>query len=272
MRGEVVNTLFCKLAGLLALACLMCEPALADMKVKTRTSIDGRVEYETLYIKGERRRKEFQNYDRVARIADCANAVAFTVDLDLGEYSTFRLPKWPSRDELEMRAQKVARKPAPKPQHPATQRLERNTTDTGERREIFGYTARHLVTTIKHAPWRGPESRPHAEITEEVINWWYVDDLRVPELCEPSYMLEGHGESGEPFGRLTADGELRASAFPMKWTLTIRRRIVGADGTVREVTTVFAREVIELSTEPLDDGLFEVPKGFKKVRRVEIPR
>ena len=248
---------------LIALAFLSGRPQ-ADIKVRIRTVVDGRVEYETIYAKDEHRRTDFSNHRRVARILDCDARKAFAVDLDRGEYSELDWPWFPrSRSELEQAAKKQRKNAAVKAtSEPAANR---QMIDTGERKEIFGRTARRMVTTQEHPAWTGSPSQPRTEVVEDVTEAWHIH-LPIGGSCEPPYLLEG------VVGLTSGGMQLRLSDFAVKLISTRRYKIFGADGTVRELTTRFEREVVELSEETLDPTLFEVPQRFRKVRRVEFPQ
>jgi len=52
-----------------------------------------------------------------------------------------------------------------------TLRIETTTLDTGERKEFFGHTARHVITTEKQIPLEGSKS-----IAQEMVkDGWYID-------------------------------------------------------------------------------------------------
>src|SRR2546426_2089727 len=79
------------------------------------------------------------------------------LNLDDREYHSSPLPKWPTREELQARAAK-----SPQPAQPKKPNLlvEISTVDTGERKELFGYTARHVITTRRSEERRvGKECR-----------------------------------------------------------------------------------------------------------------
>ncbi len=255
-------SLFLVIASLLSFR----AAAAADLKVKIRTTVNGDTEYETIYIKGERRRTDYLNDRRMARILYCDARKAFMVDLDLGEYSEISWPWLPSPEELQkiMREQEGG---APAKPQGTSARSYGQMVDTGERREFFGRVARRMITERKHPAWKGPPSQPHREVVEDATEAWYIH-LPITQNCEPAYLLEAAiGDSGVGVG-----AQLHLSDFPVKFTSTTRYKLFGADGSVREVTARFEREVIELSEDTLDPALFDVPVGFRKVRRIGFPQ
>lgn len=236
----------------------------SDVMIRIRTDANGRIEHETIYVKGVRRRTDYSNDRRVARILHCDTRNAFMVDLDLGQYSEITWPWLPSPEDSQKAALKKEEGASRNRQNEATASLT-HLVDTGERKVFFDRIARRLVAQRKHPAWSGPPSQPHREVVEDVTEAWYVH-LPVAQNCEPPYILDA------VVAKSDSGAQLRLSDFPVKLVSTTRYKIFGADGKARELTTRFEREVVELSTETLDHTLFEVPAGFTKVRRVEIPQ
>lgn len=141
------------------------------LKITIRHGMNGQFSESTTYLQSDRRRSEYRNMagyqaslgrpvvqvygPRLAMIWRCDLGQIFELNLDEREYHSSPLPKWPTRQELEARAAK-APQPA-EPQRP-TVLVETNTVDTSERKEFFGYTARHVITTGKQSPLEGSHS------------------------------------------------------------------------------------------------------------------
>jgi len=127
--------------------------------------------------------------------------------------------------------------------------------DTGERREMFGFTARHVKSsmTMQSSP---DACNPINQRTE--TDGWYIDlnvgfdcnqDARPPVM--PSVMRPGGCVDQPVFRR---EGNARVG-YPLIETT----KMYGPGGQVMFSTT---KEVIELSREPLDMALFDVPDGY----------
>ena len=127
--------------------------------------------------------------------------------------------------------------------------IERQTTDTGERKQFFGRTARHLVSRVTRSD--GPET---------VIDGWYINAPGLPK-----------GKSGFTFSTLTVAGQspprielqqvgpaLEGLAVWQKMTST-----VVLPGSSRHYESV--SEVTELFERPLPDTLFQLPDGYQRV-------
>jgi hypothetical protein len=131
--------------------------------------------------------------------------------------------------------------------------------DTGERKEMFGFTARHVKTStrIESSP---DACNPQRQRFEQ--DGWYID-LNFGLSCEL-----GRTQMGPPPQAVTGGCQDR-----------IQYRREGAARTgfpLIETTTVFGendqpqfsstKEVTELSRQPLDAGLFDVPAGYTEAR------
>ncbi len=134
-------------------------------------------------------------------------------------------------------------------------------TDTGERKEMFGFQARHVKTSISI------ESSPdacNAMKQRMETDGWYIDftfglncEVGRPQLmgapparggCQDrvSYKRVGTGRTG----------------YPLLETMTS----YGPNG---NVVSSITREVVELSREPLDAALFEVPAGYVETKNAQ---
>ncbi|MEO8436305.1 MAG: hypothetical protein ABI596_15490 [Pyrinomonadaceae bacterium] len=129
-----------------------------------------------------------------------------------------------------------------------------NTTDTGERKEMFGLTARHLKSSFTIEP------SPDACLKDKMRierDGWYVDlqyglDCGVqgpPQMGRPG---QAGGCRDQVRVRNTGNAKL---GYPLVETTTI----YGANGAQMMSST---KEVIELSRQPLEMALFELPAGY----------
>ncbi len=134
-------------------------------------------------------------------------------------------------------------------------------TDTGERKEMFGFQARHVKTSISIES--SPDAcNPSSQRME--TDGWYIDfsfglncEVGRPQLmgapparngCRDrvSYKRVGTGRTGYPLMETTTS--------------------YGPNGSVVFSTT---KEVIELSREPLDATLFDVPAGYVETKNAQ---
>jgi len=157
------------------------------------------------------------------------------------------------------------------PQREPTVLVETETVDTGERKELFGHTARHIVTTRRTIPLAGAKYGADSAVTDG----WYID-LMTHISCDPWWHLvrSGHAfltvrQQGEPDDVPTFKdvgeperGFVVTSQQTSSGTITLR------DGSTRPHVSTWETEVTELSTAAIDPALFEIPSGFKLVERI----
>jgi hypothetical protein len=131
-------------------------------------------------------------------------------------------------------------------------------TDTGERKEMFGFTARHVKTsiTIQSSPDACNPTNQRME-----TDGWYID-LTFGLDCDVSRsqmvnrpMARGGCQDRVQFKRVGT----AKTGYPLSETTTM----YGPDGRVMFTTT---KEVVELSRAPLDTALFDIPTGYTEAR------
>jgi hypothetical protein len=138
--------------------------------------------------------------------------------------------------------------------------------DTGERKEMFGHTARHVVTQERRLAT--PESCQPSMSSE--ADGWYID-LDVPSFsCHPGNTARRGSTAIAVLGSSSCLQKLEVhrtgvteNGFPVKLTTTTHTSVVLPDGSLKEYANTFEAVVTELSEAPLDPALFEVPSGFK---------
>jgi hypothetical protein len=125
-------------------------------------------------------------------------------------------------------------------------------TDTGERKTMFGYPARHLKIKMTEAASEKACSQVHQSFD---IDGWYADvdkelvgcnqfapPVHIAQGCQDS-IEEHHSGNGKP-------------GYPLSQTISMP----GPDG-----PTTVTIAVSELSKQALDKALFEVPDGYHQV-------
>ena len=128
-------------------------------------------------------------------------------------------------------------------------------TDTGERKEMFGFTARRIKTsTLKEA---SPDACDK-ENNKIETDGWYIDfdfEFYCPsdrkKVDTPGFVRRPDCEDEI---RMKSIGKAKLG-FPLLTTTTM----YGPDG---QVTSTVTNEVLELSRAPLAAELFDVPAGY----------
>ena len=127
-------------------------------------------------------------------------------------------------------------------------------TDTGERKTMYGYPARHLKMKVSVEPSKNACSQQSQEYD---VDGWYADISKDFSSCQqalpPVRQTEGctdrvihkHSGSGKP-------------GYPVSQNLTLHN----ADGSTTQVSFVAS----EISKQTLDNSLFEVPAGYREVK------
>jgi hypothetical protein len=264
-------------------ACLLTLSAatagLADIRLKLKTTVDARAGESSIYIKGRRQRNEF----KATRPDGTAQEAAVIFQCDLGrqiilDSATRIVYEHPfmGREEFFARAEAAHAKagpPKPRPEKPLAGRIVETftVTDTGERREMFGYTARRIKTTLT---WDiTPPSCPIAALRRET-DGWYVD-LLYGTFC--SYDISGFDEGellalerskcaehylgGDPKRRYGIERkQIGTARFGYPLALTVKSYTDDGRPSVR------TSEVSEISHEVLDASLFEPPADYTKFK------
>ena len=149
--------------------------------------------------------------------------------------------------------------PAPAPTTPGRQggvvEYVSSVIDTGERKEMFGFTARHVKSSTSINA--GPDSC-HPGSHKYELDGWYID-LNVEFSCEISRMQtipttrpSRPGCHDQVKMRHEGNGKL---GYPLVETV----KTYGENGQVMMTQT---KEVIELSRASLDVALFDIPAGY----------
>lgn len=146
------------------------------------------------------------------------------------------------------------------PQRGGVVNITQTLTDTGERKQMFGFTARHIKTSLVKT------ASPDACDKDQKIetDGWYID-------FQYAFECPGQRQKYQPTVRPQRPGcqdEIRTKTigtaklgFPVLVTTTIYE----PDGS----TTATTQEVLELSREPLSAALFEEPQGYRLVKNAQ---
>jgi hypothetical protein len=251
------------------------QAAPQDLKLTIRnTFAPGRSHTITEYYSGENSRSEMQfasseaqgyqvqgQHHAVIRRHGPDKIQVYDLDLDSHEYVSYQTDL---HGGVAGSAKPAQLKPSGK-----IFAIDVQTVDTGERKEIFGMPARHMVTTMKRTG--GPENC-YGGNSEEVIDGWYVDYAVLPSWLRP----RSNGGGTVSFAVLQRHNcydkvEVHRSGPPTGYPLLVKNtsksESIQPDKTSRVFITVSEMEVVEFSRAPLDPALFQVPAGFRKVKR-----
>lgn len=232
-----------------------------NYKIKQTVTTGGQTMTSTTYVKGPRKRTESGGImgigADVATIEQCDLKQNVQVN---DKKKMYAVDPFDDGDAASM----PAAKPTPAKAKPApvtkggTVTYVSNITDTGERKQMFGMTARHIKSSMTM------ESSPDACSKQDMkieTDGWYIDlpafscpvTVRPPQM--PRYETPQRGGCQDKFvSRTTGSGKM---GFPLTETRTM---IFGGGMTTTQTT-----ETLEFSKATLDDALFAVPDGYTKV-------
>jgi hypothetical protein len=244
-----------------------------DFTITTRETIGDQEFQHTLYVQDDRSRDEYTPDDgrRHATIQRCDLNRTFVLDLDANEYESGPLHEFNSRFFRlrvirfkllhPIQSWKLSRK------SPPTVIVETTTVDTGERKEMFGFTARRVTTMTRRRPLAPP-----SEESEMTTDGWYID-IDPTIVCErlprgSRTYLTSHVEGQPPEVPEFKDIGPRETGYPIDLTSDHASQRTLPDGTSQAFRMTLRQQVIHLSTDPIDPQVFEVPRNFlEKSRR-----
>src|SRR3712207_528490 len=228
--------------------------ARADVKIKSRQTMQGQSYENTTYIKGKRQRSE-QMGGQMVTIQQCdlrrdlqlmPQMKAYTVrpydtgaaTADTSNASDTRTTTERTRGGLDT--------------------MTVTTRDTGERKQMFGYPARHIITTIETKS--SPDSCSPVNSKMET-DGWYIDAAFVLDCdTERAGAYRNYQQRAGCQDRYeTKQVGTARRGYPVWEKMTM----FGEDGR-ESFSTV--NEVIELSQATLDAALFEAPADYREVK------
>ena len=235
------------------IACLMLMTGVvsADTKVKLRQTSGGQTMENTSYIKGKRQRTEMNNGQMVS-IQQC--------DLRRNIQIMPQAQAYIIQPYDDATTATTDTKSTVAPNNATTKGGVVTSTvtskDTGERKQMFGYTARHIITTMV------TDSSPDACSTSKSkmeIDGWYIDAAFALDCGSPNYSASGAQAKGGCRDRyVTKNVGTAKRGYPV-WEKTT----MFDDNGNPTYSTV--NEVIEFSQATLDPSLFEAPAGYREV-------
>ncbi|QQS39828.1 MAG: hypothetical protein IPM63_10610 [Acidobacteriota bacterium] len=231
---------------------LAAAPAFANVKVRTERTSAGQTYEDTVYIKEKRRRTETMN-GALVNITQCDAGREISMNPALKTYTVSEFGNSGQTGTATVAATGSG--------SPATRGGTVTTTstvkDTGERKQFFGYTARRIKTVIVI------ESSADAcavNNSKMETDGWYIDETfgfdcgasageyrPVPAVngggCRDNYVTKTNGTAKKGFAVFEKTLIFNEGREPFEMTTEVR----------------------EISKEPLDDALFEVPDDYRQV-------
>lgn len=226
--------------------------AFADVKVKTRQTMSGQVSENTSFIKGKRQRTEMMNGMMVS-ITQCD----LGRDLQLNpQTKTYMVNLYDDGTDTTPTGVKAGTS-APVTKG-GVMTVTVTTKDTGERKQMFGYTARHIIQTIVS------ETSPDAcnpTKTKMEMDMWVIDaEFGLACTQTRQYRQPLNNKAGGCTDRIQHKTIGTAkSGYPV-W-----QKMTSFDANGKESFSMM-QEVVELSKTTLDASLFEAPADYREVK------
>jgi hypothetical protein len=245
-------------------------PSVNGVKIVTRQMTGTFTDTRTEYVAADRLRNEWQSQMRDGSGPAMATIVlrgdrdrVFMLDLNAHEYITY---------EMDSRATTVGFNSKPMVDSGGTLQIFIENIDTGERKELFGHVARHIITREKRIA--GPRACSKPSMSE--TDGWYIDGAVMPAWRQQKKGGFGvvvatviSGDSNDKCANKMDKIEVHRTGvetgFPVKITTTLRSQIIQPDGTTRPLASTSGSEVVELKEGPLELTLFDVPPDFRQV-------
>ncbi len=246
-------------AGLVTNSQTTKKPAPAgDVKIRQRMSMGDAGGTETiLYIKGQRMRNEMASASMgFTSILQCDLKRTITIN---DKTKTYMISPTGGENTSATGDGGATGANAQTPTTPTTPprggivNVTNTVTDTGERKQMFGFTARHIKTSMETKA--SPEAC--AKDSKLETDGWYIDfqyAFSCPGDEQKYQQMPVQPQPGCKDDVRTKTVGTAKLGFPLLVTTTMYQ----ADGR----TTTMTQEVLELSREPLSAALFDVPEGY----------
>lgn len=248
-----------------------------DLKITTKHSYSGSEHTITTYYSGENSRSEMQissgnvkgHHRALIRRKGAESIQVYDLDLDAHKYVSYQT-------DLQGGVPGVGPRPFVGKPSGKTFVINIDVVDTGERKEMFGHIARHLIIHEKRIG--GPGNCYAGNSRSEKDGWYFYEDV-LPEAVRSkrgmsaavvfrfasidnqycSDKIETH-RNGPPIG------------FPLKETTAWMSDNEQTRDTYKQIAnSSMTTEVLEFVEAPLDPALFQVPPHFKQVKEIIDP-
>jgi hypothetical protein len=238
-------------------------------KLRQSTTTMGMKSESTIYVKGMRKRTEsggFMGMTQPTTIEQCDSQRTIRINDKKRIYFIEPFAKEEEiidEDNKMPKAKPAVAKTASKTKDGGVITMTYNILDTGERKKVYGLTARRVWTTQKIKPSADACTMKDSMIIK--TDGWYIDlpQFNCPVRWAPTAVNRPTGKNQPQcmdrfVTRRTGKGRL---GFPIEETKTM---IMGnGTASVSEFKTTI--ETLELSHAKLDSMLFEIPPGYRQV-------
>jgi hypothetical protein len=231
--------------------------AFADVRIKQRQNLGGRSMESEVLIKGARQRSEMELAPgmKTVNIMQCDLKRTITLNDAARKYmiASMNGDSTASGSTID-----VSTNAAPDRRKGGIVTTTITTTDTGERKQMFGFTARHIRMTMV------TESSPDAceqQKQKFETDGWYIDFSFNIDCVTDNPMPQGRMQ--RPTGCQDQHRYKRIGTAKAGYPVNVTTRMFDADG---NESFTMNTEVVELSQATLDAALFDIPSGYTEAR------
>ena len=229
------------------------KPITGDFKIVIKNTMAGNTSQGTTMIKGSRQRDETSMAMGQSQITitQCDLKRSIQINDSARKYVITSFPT--DEGETTGAGGGHAQGAAGSAQRGGVVSLTINTVDTGERKEMFGFTARHLKRTTMMESGPGACNQNKMKIEND---GWYIN-LEYGLACESSSRAPQMGPTSQ--GCRDRYQYHRTGPATLGFPLSETTTMYGEDG---RATFTMTKEVVEISRQSLDAALFEIPAGY----------
>jgi hypothetical protein len=228
--------------------------ARADVKIKTRQTAQGQTNENATYIKGKRSRTEMSGGQMIS-IQQCDLRRDIQI---MPQAKAYTVRPYDSAGSTATAATQAAVAQPDGVTKGGVVTSTVTTRDTGERRQMFGYTARHIVTTIEMKS--SPDACNPVDSRMET-DGWYIDAAFALD-CDTGRA----GAYQVPQQRSGCHDRYETKTVgAAKRGYPVWEKMTGFDKDGRESFSM-VNEVVELSQATLDASLFDAPADYREVK------
>lgn len=260
----MMNTKICLIIVLLTAFCgtavLAQQPQKNDLKLRVKITTAGQSFEQLTYVKGVRQRSEMTMAGGMATITQCdlKRTVQLNVPAKTYLITNNATPTTEATTNAPATAPLIPENTTPKPKRGGIITTVNNINDTGERKEMFGFTARHIKTVMTTET--SPDACNQTKMRIE-SDGWYIDFADNGGCAETFH----NPQRPTAYQRPQCMDEYRAKTIGkgrLGYPVLVTTKIFNETGEPMTMT----QEVVELSRAQLDAALFEIPADYTEAK------
>jgi hypothetical protein len=225
--------------------------ALADVKIKSKQTVSGQSYENTTYIKGKRQRSETMN-GMMINLTQCDLRRGIQLN---SQTKTYVVNSFTDGTQGSNSSAVTDKNGVVQAGGRVTTTI--TTKDTGERKQMFGFTARRLIVTMETVSSADACNKMN---TKMQTDGWYIDAEFVLD-CDYGY--QNYGSYGSRDGGCKDRYEMK-TVGTAKRGYPVYEKMTMFDASGKESMSI-VNEVTELSRATLEASLFDVPADYREV-------